>query len=47
MIDYDYAEEQEDGSVRYYATYWVGGRDDNGEYERVLDGPAEGERVYL
>ena len=47
MIDYDFEKVLLDGTVAYYATYQVGGRDEEGEYVIVLDGPAQGERVYL
>lgn len=48
MVDYDYSEENEDtGEIKYYATYQVGGKDEDGEYYVVLEGPAEGERVYF
>lgn len=40
-------EVQEDGSVLYYARICVGGRDEEGEFQFVLDGPAEGEKVYV
>ena len=33
--------------VLYYKLILVGGRDDEGEYEIVLEGPAAGEKVYL
>lgn len=47
VIDYDFEKVLLDGTVAYYATYQVGGRDEEGEYVIVLDGPAQGERVYL
>lgn len=48
VIDYDFEKTLPDGTVEYYATYQVGGRDEDGEYEIILDdGPAQGERVYL
>ena len=47
-IEYDLAVAQPDGTVEYYATYKVGGRDEDGEYLIILDdGPAQGEKVYL
>lgn len=43
-----YEEEvQADGTVRFYQKLWVGGRDEFGEYIRVLEGPAEGEKAYV
>lgn len=39
-------ETQQDGSMLYYAKVCVGGADDDGEFQVVLDGPAVGEKVY-
>lgn len=33
--------------VIYYSLIRVGGRDEEGEYELVLEGPASGEKVYV
>jgi hypothetical protein len=33
--------------VFYQVKMIVGGRDEDGEFEMVLDGPAQGEKVYL
>lgn len=55
---YNYEEEQllkiedgETGEIKFYALIQVGGIDETGKYELVLDargpeGPAQGERVY-
>lgn len=50
---FNYEEEQllkiedgETGEIKFYALIQVGGIDDKGKYELVLDGPAMGERVY-
>ena len=47
MVEHDTEITLPDGTVEYYATYKVGGRDEDGEYALVLDGPAEGDKVYL
>lgn len=39
--------ERPDGSIEHYRTILVGGQDDIGIYEVVLEGPAEGEKVYV
>jgi hypothetical protein len=39
--------EQPEGFELYYVRLCVGGRDEEGEFMLALDGPAEGERVYL
>lgn len=36
----------EDGSVVFTVEMTVGGIDEEGEYLLVLDGPAQGEKVY-
>lgn len=46
-VDYDYAIGNEDGTWSYMTLVEVGGRDENGEYLLVLDGPAQGEKVYV
>lgn len=43
----EYEEVEADGVVWYQVKMVVGGRDEQGEFEIVLDGPAQGERVYL
>lgn len=35
-----------EGSEKWYYLTWAGGKDDDGVYELVTDGPAQGERVY-
>lgn len=39
-------EPQADGSVLYMVKMCVGGRDEDGEFGIVLDGPAQGEKYY-
>lgn len=36
-----------DGTEEHYVLFKVGGRDDEGLYEYVLEGPAQGEKVYV
>ena len=43
----DYEEIVKNGTLYYVVKMTVGGRDEDGEFMLVLDGPAEGERVYL
>lgn len=46
--DFDYIKRLPDGSLEFYNMIKVGGRDENGDYELVLDdGPAQGEKVYI
>lgn len=46
-VDADLIEVDEHGNEKWYVRMWVGGKDEEGVYERVLEGPAEGERVYV
>lgn len=39
--------ERADGSTIYTVEMTVGGLDEQGEFLFVLDGPAQGEKVYL
>lgn len=41
------AHEKEDGTIIYTAEFVVGGKDEEGEYLVVLEGPAEGEKSYF
>ena len=43
----EYEEVLHGDTIYYYVTMAVGGRDEDGEFLLVLDGPAEGERCYL
>lgn len=36
-----------DGSQKWYVMHEVAGVDEDGYYELVLEGPAQGEKVYL
>lgn len=37
----------EDGNEEWFYLVHMAGRDDHGVYQRVLEGPAEGEKAYL
>lgn len=40
-------EDGETGEIKFYALIQVGGIDDTGKYELVLDGDNKGEKVYV
>lgn len=47
-FDYDFVTyNREKGEYEYFRTFQVGGKDEDGIYELVLDGPAQGEKAYL
>lgn len=43
----NYEEEKHGDVVLYYVRQALGGRDEDGEFQLVMEGPAEGEKVYL